>query len=181
MVTVKASHPAYFEEFEADVENLSDGGWSVIQVEQWREPKPAPQADGFKEFWKGYIPHPQGFSAIGWKGVAKAAWSAAQAPLLQRIAEMEKLLKGESGAFSQMLQARDNFRNEAERAIARIAELESAQPKEDTVKARSWHKVHGRPDVLGVRTLVTGQREYLMHNEALSQPYYVEIELKGQI
>lgn len=45
-----------------------------------------------------------------------------------------------------------------------------------------WKKVnvHKRPDIIGVRTLESGQREFLVHNEALCTQYYTLQELKRQ-
>ena len=38
-----------------------------------------------------------------------------------------------------------------------------------------WDRVEvpGRPDFIGVRTLPSGEREFLTHNEALCSPYYL--------
>lgn len=38
----------------------------------------------------------------------------------------------------------------------------------------NWERitVPGREDIVGIRTLETGERELLMHNEALCFPYY---------
>lgn len=45
-----------------------------------------------------------------------------------------------------------------------------------------WNRVNiqKRPDIIGVRTLDSGQREFLVHNEAFCTPYYTLKELKQQ-
>lgn len=51
-------------------------------------------------------------------------------------------------------------------------------PPTNGVKAMCWERIHipNRGDIIGVRTLPSGQRELLMHNEALCAPYYVALE-----
>ena len=41
-----------------------------------------------------------------------------------------------------------------------------------------WERacISGRPDIIGVRSLESGQRQFLMHNEALSGVYYTATE-----
>ena len=58
-----------------------------------------------------------------------------------------------------------------------IAIRGQAKPMES---GRSWGRINmpNRRDIVAVRTLEDGNREFLVHNEALCNPYYVAIEGK---
>lgn len=75
--------------FQYGCSNTVTLGWHLCD-----EHKPAPQADGFEDWWKQTHFIVQLHDVLAsLKVVAISAWSAAQAPMLQKIAELEEKLR----------------------------------------------------------------------------------------
>lgn len=110
------------------------------EVERILAPEPKPTPQGLEKWWNEFRKNlPRGASPLrmaSFYQIAEATWSAAQAPLLAKIAELElevERLKRVEEFVGFTGRARAVL-DRAKAAEARIAELESAQPKAEPVE-----------------------------------------------